>query len=647
MVLLILLLPLISFIILSFFSSYLGRSGVLLYSIFNMSIINLLSLFLFFICFLNNNVIYVILNNWFSFISIDVSWIFKVDVLSISMTFIVTLISLFVHVYSVDYMFADPNRSIFLGYLSLFTFFMILLVCSGNLFIFFFSWEGVGICSYLLINFWNTRILATQSAIKALLVNRISDLFLLSGLVKISLLSTSVDLTIVELCIDYISYDKELLIGCLKYNIIEICCFFLFIGIVGKSAQLFLHTWLPDAMEGPTPVSALLHAATMVTAGIFLLLRFSFIFDSNMYILEISGIIGALTIIVSGTIGLYQFDIKKVIAYSTCSQLGYMLIACSASVYYISLFHFTIHAFFKALLFLLSGCVIHSFSNEQDMRKYGGLLSVFPLCCIMFIVGSSALVAEPFLSGYYSKELIIFSLNDVYLSVFNFVYWISIYGAILTVLYSTRSLWLVFFSYYRGFFTNIFIISELNYILFYPLFILSLMSIFGGYLYSGLYNNGSLFVAFYNSAEHIVIQHYIYDFLLSEHNYLIIIGNMLIVIIILFSHILNNYIYSYKYSICKTFFVNKWYFDNIYNRFFVLNCLLYSEDIFYSYLDKGFIELFGPFGLYSSVNYYSSNISAIKNYSLYTDIIYVLIYCFICIIALLCSYQLVVINTSL
>lgn len=636
MFLLILLLPLLSFFIIFMWGNYLGRNGVLVYSLLNMSIVNIISLFMFLLLFVNNCSLYVVFGNWFTFLHFDTLWLFRMDLLSVSMVFVVSIISLFVHIYSVDYMYSDPNRSLFLGYLSLFTFFMVILVCSGNLFLFFLSWEGVGICSYLLINFWNSRIIATQSAIKALLVNRISDLFFFVGLLQLSMLYGSVDFGILEMCI-YLSGAENVVILSGYFNAQHICCTLLFIGVVGKSSQLFLHTWLPDAMEGPTPVSALLHAATMVTAGIFLILRFAFLFDNNIFILQCAGLLGAMTIIVSGTIGLFQFDIKKVIAYSTCSQLGYMLVACSASIYYISLYHFTIHAFFKALLFLLSGCLIHSLSNEQDMRKYGGLVSLFPLCSLLFMIGSSALVAEPFLSGYYSKELIIFSLNDVYISTYNVVYWLSLYGALLTILYSWRSLWLVFFNFFRGFFSSFYSIHELSYILLYPLIILGLLSIYSGYLYGGIYRDGSFFYIFTYNNYHVMLNHYVYDFIQFEHNYFILCSNCVLLLLFVFFGSINSMIATLYYSNLRSFFLSRWFFDYIYNRLLVLGTLSISELLFYTLLDKGYVELCGPFGLYKSIGY-STNVVIFKNHTIYFDTLYVVVYLFISLCILLCSY---------
>ena len=320
-----------------------------------------------------------------------------------------------------------------------------------------------------------------------------------------------------------------------------------------------------------------------------------------------------------------------------------MLIACSASVYFISLYHFTIHAFFKALLFLLSGCIIHSFSNEQDMRKYGGLLFMFPFLCILFIVGTLALIAEPFLSGYYSKELIIFSLNDTYISVFNFIYWIALYGAILTILYSFRSLWLVFFGQLRSSFNQIQGFSDLSCILIYILGILGCLSLFSGYFFSALYRDGSFHFSMGINNNHVLLNHYIYDFLKYEHNYLMIYSNFFIIILFISYFYIDYLFFSTRYSILKCFFFNKWFFDNIYNRILVLYILVKSENFFNRYADKGYIEFLGPMGLYSVMRY-GIKISNFKSYSIYVDTLYVFSYVGILIIILLFSYYGVIID---
>ena len=315
----------------------------------------------------------------------------------------ISIISTIVHIYASSYMAEDPHLSRFMAYLSLFTFFMFILVTGDNFIQLFLGWEGVGICSYLLINFWFTRIPANKSALKALIMNRVGDFGLLIGILLIFYFFCSVDFAIV---FSLVPYFVGIHFNFLDFEIdlLSLISAFLFVGSIGKSAQLGLHTWLPDAMEGPTPVSALIHAATMVTAGVFLIIRCSPLFEYTSNILLFITILGSLTAFFASTIGVVQNDIKKVIAYSTCSQLGYMVFSCGLSVYNISFFHLINHAFFKALLFLASGIIIHALNNEQDMRKMGGFLKLLPYSYSIMLIGSLALTGFPFLSGFYSKD---------------------------------------------------------------------------------------------------------------------------------------------------------------------------------------------------------------------------------------------------
>ena len=340
----------------------------------------------------------------------------------------VYLISTLVHVYSVEYMAGDPHLSRFMGYLSFFTFFMILLITAGNVLQLFVGWEGVGLCSYLLVSFWFTRTQAVLSSLKAFLVNRVGDIFFIIGLGLLYVSTKTFDYSSIFLLLKNQkeslmflinpTYNKFIIIElpfCGKVSILNIIAICLFIGAMSKSAQIFLHTWLPDAMEGPTPVSALIHAATMVAAGVFLVLRFSFLFDMVPYVLQIIALIGSLTCFIAATIGLFQNDIKKIIAYSTCSQLGYMFFIAGLSFYNVSFFHLCSHAFFKALLFLCAGSVIHSLKDNQDIRMMGSLISKIPTTCTCFMIGSIALSGLPFLSGFYSKEAILeFSSESFY-----------------------------------------------------------------------------------------------------------------------------------------------------------------------------------------------------------------------------------------
>lgn len=360
------------------------------------------------------------------------------------MIIVVTSISMLVHLYSTAYMSHDPYILRFMSYLSSFTFCMLLLVTSSNYVQLFIGWEGVGLCSYLLINFWFTRILANKAALKAMIVNRIADVFFILAILIIFLTFKTTDFKVVFTLVPFISNELYVFLGyeCLKINIIA---FFLFIGAIGKSAQFGLHTWLPDAMEGPTPVSSLLHAATMVTAGVFLILRSSLIFEYSELALNLLVLIGGITALFAGIISISSYDIKKIIAYSTCSQLGYMFFICGLSNYPLAFFHLWNHAFFKALLFLSAGSLIHGFFDEQDMRRMGRLRDILPFTYICFIIGSLAIMGFPFLTGFYSKDLILEFAYSRYIVNALFVYFLGLMAAVCTAIYSIRLLYFVFF----------------------------------------------------------------------------------------------------------------------------------------------------------------------------------------------------------
>ena len=344
--------------------------------------------------------------NWLTSGNFSVDWAFRIDTLTSTMLIVVTTVSACVHLYSIGYMKDDKSINRFMGYLSLFTFFMLVLVTSNNLLQMFFGWEGVGLASYLLIGFWFKKNTANLAAIKAFIVNRIGDFGFALGIVGIYFIFGSIDFQVI---FDnaYLYKEKSFYFLGFNLSIIDTLCFLLFIGAMGKSAQLGLHTWLPDAMEGPTPVSALIHAATMVTAGVFMVARMSPMFEfaefTNLFII----FIGSTTAIFAASIALTQNDIKKVIAYSTCSQLGYMFFAAGLGAYNASIFHLMTHGFFKALLFLSAGSVIHAMHHEQDMRKMGGLFFKIPFTGVMMWIGSLAIIGFPFFSGYYSKESIL------------------------------------------------------------------------------------------------------------------------------------------------------------------------------------------------------------------------------------------------
>ncbi|GJD50474.1 NADH-quinone oxidoreductase subunit L [Methylobacterium crusticola] len=343
---------------------------------------------------------------WFTAGDLVVDWAFRVDTLTVVMLVVVNTVSSLVHLYSMGYMHEDPHRPRFFAYLSLFTFAMLMLVTADNLVQMFFGWEGVGLASYLLIGFWYEKPSANAAAMKAFIVNRVGDFGFSLGIFLTFVLFGAVAFDGIFPKVAEIKDAGFHFLGT-DWNALTLCCLLLFMGAMGKSAQFLLHTWLPDAMEGPTPVSALIHAATMVTAGVFMVARLSPLFDAAPNALAVVTVIGGITAFFAATIGLVQNDIKRVIAYSTCSQLGYMFVALGVGAYAAGVFHLFTHAFFKALLFLGAGSVIHAMHHEQDMRNMGGLRRYIPFTSLMMAVGSLALIGFPFTAGYYSKDAII------------------------------------------------------------------------------------------------------------------------------------------------------------------------------------------------------------------------------------------------
>lgn len=360
------------------------------------------------------------------------------------MYFVVISVAFVVYIFSFFYLSNDPHISRFFIYLLLFTFFMLLLIVGDNLLLIFWGWEGVGLCSFLLINFWYSRINANKAALKAVFINKISDLFLFFGIILIINELNTLEVPVFFALVPFLKC-KTILIAGFSLNFLNFLSFLFLGGVVGKSAQIGLHIWLPDAMEGPTPVSALIHAATMVTAGVFLLIRFSVLFEYCPKILKLIIFLGCFTSLVSALIGSFQYDVKKIIAYSTCSQLGYMVVSCGLSNYILGLFHLVNHAFFKALLFLSSGLLIF-FSGEQDIRKYNFFFKKSPLLFLFFLIPSLSLCGFPFLSGAFSKELILQFSKINFLIDGNFVYNILIFSAGLTTFYSSK---LIFYIFYK------------------------------------------------------------------------------------------------------------------------------------------------------------------------------------------------------
>jgi NADH-quinone oxidoreductase subunit L len=391
---------------------------------------------------------------WIDSGAFEASWAIKLDALSVVMLCVVTIVSTCVHVYSIGYMGHDPAIPRFMAYLSLFTFFMLTLVTADNFIQMFFGWEGVGLASYLLIGFWYDRDSANAASIKAFVVNRVGDFGFALGIFGVFMLYGSVQFDTVFAAAAARSGET---LGFLWFegHALTILCLLLFVGAMGKSAQLGLHTWLPDAMEGPTPVSALIHAATMVTAGVFMVARLSPMFELAPAALDTVCIVGALTAIFAASVGLVQNDIKRVIAYSTCSQLGYMFFAAGVSAYAAAIFHLMTHAFFKALLFLGSGSVIHALDGEQDMRRMGGLGPKIRITYWLMLIGSLALagIGIPFvfgLAGFYSKDIVLESAFAAHSGPGAFAFWLGIAAAAMTAFYSWRLLFMTFAGHARG-----------------------------------------------------------------------------------------------------------------------------------------------------------------------------------------------------
>ncbi len=416
--------------------------------------------------------------NWINVDTLSLSWGIRVDSLVLVMMGVVNCVSFLVHIYSTNYMAHDPSLPRFMAYLSFFTFMMLMLVVSPNMVQLFFGWEGVGLASYLLIGFWVERPKAGIAATKAFIVNRVGDAGLILAMGGLFVLCGSLDFDVISKVFAAAPLPSLMVLNH-AINAYDLIGFFLILGAMGKSAQFGLHVWLPDAMEGPTPVSALIHAATMVTAGIFLVVRFSFLFESALFAKEALVWIGMLTAFFAATVAVTQTDIKRIIAYSTCSQLGYMLAACGCGAYNAAIFHLTTHAFFKALLFLGAGSVIHAMSDEQDLRKMGGIARFIPVTYVFMWIGSLALAGVPFFAGFYSKDAILASL---YLTHHLIAYAVGIAVVMLTSFYSWRLLWLTFHGKPRADEYVMAHVHESSYVMLVPLGVLSLGALFSGFI---------------------------------------------------------------------------------------------------------------------------------------------------------------------
>ena len=535
--------------------------------------------------------------DWITVDNFQAPWGIKLDTLSATMIMVVNIVSLLVHIYSIGYMSHDKSIPRFMGYLSFFTFTMLMLVTSPNLIQMFFGWEGVGVASYLLIGFWYERQSAGAAAMKAFIVNRVGDVGLALGIAALFLLTGTVEFEGALSHITTIAAGQrpELIFLGHSFDAITLIGILLFIGAMGKSAQLGLHTWLPDAMEGPTPVSALIHAATMVTAGVFLVCRMSPLYEVAPVARDVIVIVGASTAFFAASIALTQTDIKRVIAYSTCSQLGYMFFAAGCSAYGAAMFHLVTHAFFKALLFLGAGSVIHAMSDEQDMNRMGGIYKLIPTTYTLMWIGSLALAGIPLFAGYYSKDAIIESAYLTGTSIGDYAFVIGLIVAFLTAFYSWRLLLLSFHGKQNADDTVMAHVHESPAVMLTPLFVLSLGAIFSGYLANDWFV-GSKMANFWGNA--IALPHHhphdlpawvIYSPLLAAVS-----GIILAYLFYGGTRRIPQWIAT-KMSLVYNFSYRKWFIDELYNFLFV-NRALGLGQFLWQKGDVGLIDRYGPDG---------------------------------------------------
>ena len=542
-------------------------------------------------------------NPWFPQGMFDPHWGFYFDSLTCVMLLVVNIVSTLVHLYSISYMWLDPHLPRFMCYLSVFTFFMLMLVTADNFLQMFFGWEGVGVSSYLLINFWFTRLQANKSSIKAMLMNRIGDFGLALGILCIFHSCKTINFCAVFSLANEMRCAHIIFLN-VQWPTLECVCLLLFVGAVGKSAQLGLHTWLPDAMEGPTPVSALIHAATMVTAGVFLLARCSPLFELAPNALFVVALCGAATCFFAATTGVVQNDLKRVIAYSTCSQLGYMVFACGISNYAVAVFHLMNHAFFKALLFLSAGCVIHGLANEQDMRKMGGVAKAMPFTYAMMLIGSLSLVGFPFLTGFYSKDLILEVAAARYTLSGDFVWFVGSTCVFFTAYYSFRLLSCTFLANTAGHKAVIAQAHDPDWISCAPLVILALGSIFVGYVAKDMMvglgtnfwaNSVCTLPQNVNSLESEMIP--------NAQRHLPLLCTLSGATLGTVLHAFPQGVwagYRLKMSFwgrqLYTFLNKRWFFDVLYNAI-GRNVMSFGYSVTFKTLDKGTFEIIGPLGI--------------------------------------------------
>ncbi|MEM6903331.1 MAG: NADH-quinone oxidoreductase subunit L [Pseudomonadota bacterium] len=597
-------LPGLAFLIVGLFGKALGDRGSQAVTCGAMTVAAALSIALLFKYADGRDAEVIRLLTWIQSGELELYWALRFDALTAVMVFVVNLVSCLVHYYSIGYMSHDPSKPRFMAYLSLFTFAMLMLVTADNLIQLFFGWEGVGLASYLLIGFWHHKDSANQASIKAFVVNRVGDFGFMLGILAIFVIFGTVQFS--ELLDPVVIADKaDATFTFLGYSghALTIACLLLFIGAMGKSAQLGLHTWLPDAMEGPTPVSALIHAATMVTAGVFLVTRLSPIFEFAPDALMVVTIVGAFTAFVAATIGLTQFDIKRVIAYSTMSQLGYMFFALGVSAYPAAIFHLMTHAFFKALLFLGAGSVIHAMSDEQDMRNMGGIWKKIPFTYAMMWIGSLALAGIPLFAGYYSKDIVLEAAWAQHTMTGEFAYWMGVAAAVMTAFYSWRLIIMTFHGTPRASEDVMSHVHESPLVMTVPLAVLAVGAVFAGIVgyewFVGdlrhAFFGASIFVAEGNDT--VEAAHHVPKWVKYTPLGAAVIGILGAYLAYMFVPGLPQRITGAIKPI-YTFVFRKWMFDELYNRVFVRGSMDLGKGLWKGG-DGAVIDAMGPDGMAS------------------------------------------------
>jgi NADH-quinone oxidoreductase subunit L len=593
-------LPFLGAIIAGFFGRWIGDRGAQLVTCGGLLLAAVLGIVLFFKVAVGGDEFVTPLFVWIDAGKLQVDWALRFDTLSAVMVLVVTVVSAMVHVYSVGYMAHDPSIPRFMSYLSLFTFFMLMLVTADNFVQLFFGWEGVGLCSYLLVGFWYDRPTANAAAIKAFVVNRVGDFGFVLGIFAVYYIFGSLHFEEVfkaapdraGLTLNFLGWQADAL---------TVTCILLFVGAMGKSAQIGLHTWLPDAMEGPTPVSALIHAATMVTAGVFMVARFSPLFEYAPVALAVVVVIGGTTALFAATVGVAQTDIKRVIAYSTCSQLGYMFFAAGVSAYPAAIFHLTTHAFFKALLFLGAGSVIHAMSGEQDMRKMGGIWRLVMVTYILMWIGSLALAGIPPFAGYFSKDVILEAAWAAHSGVGLYAFILGTFAAFLTAFYSWRLLFLTFHGQPRADHETLHHVHESPLVMILPLVVLATGAVVAGFLgYHSFVGEGH--EAFWRESILILPTHASLEN--SEHvpgiiSLLPLLMALAGIAVAWLSYIYRPGIPAMAASMFRPvylFLLNKWYFDELYDFIFVRGAMLVGFGLWKGG-DGMIIDGLGPDGL--------------------------------------------------